>query len=191
MSGWIGVDLDGTLAVYDHWRGEHHIGAPIPKMVERVKSWLSSGQEVRIFTARISGDRQGVSPSETYKLIQDWCEEHIGRRLPVTCIKDFGMIELWDDRAVQVEKNTGVRWEGRVAMLDFVVQSLASVLLFTGLWLMGNKRLLGPFLTAAAEIFTAIVGFTHHTWSIALIGTVLFFVQARNFIKWRTEKTSW
>ena len=27
MKGWIGVDLDGTLAQYDHWRGIEHIGA--------------------------------------------------------------------------------------------------------------------------------------------------------------------
>ena len=32
MSGWIGVDLDGTLAFYDMWRGMEHIGKPIPAM---------------------------------------------------------------------------------------------------------------------------------------------------------------
>lgn len=32
-SGWIGVDLDGTLAVYDEWRGVSHIGAPVPAML--------------------------------------------------------------------------------------------------------------------------------------------------------------
>lgn len=37
MSGWIGVDLDGTLAFYDSWRGIDHIGAPIPLMLQRVK----------------------------------------------------------------------------------------------------------------------------------------------------------
>jgi hypothetical protein len=41
--------------------------------------------------------------------IQDWCEKHIGRRLEVTCQKDFAMIELWDDRCVQVVCNTGKR----------------------------------------------------------------------------------
>lgn len=108
-SGWIGVDLDGTLAVYDGWKGAEHIGEPIPAMVDRVVGWLLKGMEVRIFTARVSGERQGASVDETTKLIQDWAEQHIGFRLPVTCIKDFGMIELWDDRAVQVEKNTGRR----------------------------------------------------------------------------------
>lgn len=39
--------------------------------------------------------------------IQDWTEKHLGARLTVTCVKDLHMIELWDDRAVQVVVNTG------------------------------------------------------------------------------------
>ncbi len=39
--------------------------------------------------------------------IRDWCKEHIGKVLPITCIKDFSMHELYDDRAIQVEQNTG------------------------------------------------------------------------------------
>lgn len=76
-------------------------------------------------------------------------------------------------------------------MLDFIVQSLAAGLLFYGLWSMGNKRLRGPFITAVAEIFTTIVGVTHKTWSIVLIGIVLTVVQGRNFLKWRKEGTEW
>lgn len=34
--GWIGVDLDGTLAHYEGWKGVEHIGEPIPAMVERI-----------------------------------------------------------------------------------------------------------------------------------------------------------
>jgi hypothetical protein len=41
-------------------------------------------------------------------LIGHWCQKHIGQRLEVTCTKDYGMIELWDDRAVQVVANTGI-----------------------------------------------------------------------------------
>jgi len=109
MTGWIGVDLDGTLAEYNSGDFKlDHLGKPIPKMVERVKEWIEKGFTVKIFTARAS--RLGLPDdvrSEVIKMIEDWSEAHIGMRLEVTCEKDFGMIELWDDRAVQVKMNTG------------------------------------------------------------------------------------
>jgi hypothetical protein len=76
-------------------------------------------------------------------------------------------------------------------MLDFALQSLSAIPLLLGLWLMGNKKLLGPLLAWVAEAFTAVVGFEHHTWSIVLIGVVLFVVQGRNFLKWRPEGVRW
>lgn len=100
-NGWIGVDLDGTLAYYDEWRGVEHIGAPIPAMMERVRQWLSEGIEVRIFTAR-AGFEGGIIP------IVQWLLANGLPALLVTCVKDSNMIELWDDRAIQVEKNTGI-----------------------------------------------------------------------------------
>lgn len=111
MSGWIGVDLDGTLAEYDGWQGSHHIGEPILSMTERVKCWLAEGFEVKIFTARVAKQHFDEEAAEECfhieRTIKKWCERHIGRELPVTCIKDMDMIELWDDRAVTVERNTG------------------------------------------------------------------------------------
>jgi hypothetical protein len=112
VTAWRGVDLDGTLAMYEGWRGADHIGPPVPKMVERVKRWLAAGDEVRIVTARLSG----LTPKEFFaarRAIQDWCVEHLGQKLAVTNEKDFGMIELWDDRAVQVIPNTGERADGK------------------------------------------------------------------------------
>ena len=121
QSGWVGVDLDGTLAKYGIWNGG--IGDPIPLMVERVKKWLAEGVEVRIFTARVGSgggystesgrsDDDGFA-AEQRALIEAWCEKHIGCKLPVTATKDFRMIELWDDRAVQVVVNTGQRVDGK------------------------------------------------------------------------------
>ena len=107
--GWIGVDLDGTLAVYTGWQGEHHIGEPIKPMVKRVKEWLDQGVEVRIFTARVGTTKDDRDISRVRATIESWCFQHIGVALPITNLKDFGMIELWDDRAVQVVKNTGRR----------------------------------------------------------------------------------
>jgi hypothetical protein len=110
VKGWIGIDLDGTLAHYDGWKGPAHIGAPIPLMVERVKAWLAEGREVRVFTARVSSDGSNARVAEAMesaRAIEAWCKEHIGCVLTVTNIKDYAMISLYDDRAVQVETNTG------------------------------------------------------------------------------------
>lgn len=111
QQGWIGVDLDGTLAHYDGWKGADHIGEPIPAMVERVKQWLAEGKTVKIFTARIywpSGDNQRFNEAQLAKAaILEWTRRHIGQALEVTNEKDYGMIELWDDRAVRVVINTG------------------------------------------------------------------------------------
>ncbi|MEZ5524777.1 MAG: hypothetical protein R3E62_07420 [Pseudomonadales bacterium] len=98
--GWIGVDLDGTLARYDGWYGPAHIGEPIPAMLERVKNWLNEGVEVRIFTAR-------ASVPEYIPFVTQWLEKQGLPALEVTNVKDFAMISLWDDRCVQVETNLG------------------------------------------------------------------------------------
>lgn len=107
--GWIGVDLDGTLAYYESW-DEGRIGKPIPRMVQRVKEWLQNGVEVRIVTARVSGgSARADEAAKARAQIRDWCREHIGQPLEVTCCKDYAMIQLWDDRCVQVIPNTGER----------------------------------------------------------------------------------
>ena len=110
-SGWIGVDLDGTLAVYDGWNNGE-IGKPVPLMLERVKSWISEGVKVKIFTARVGVTFDENYKNEMVKIIQDWTEKYTGVRLEVTATKDFSMIELWDDRAVQVIPNKGIRADG-------------------------------------------------------------------------------
>lgn len=108
---WIGVDLDGTLAHYDGFKGIGEIGEPIAPMVERVKGWLRDGKNVRIFTARMHGHGMqliGGGVADVKTPIEQWCLKHIGQVLDVTNAKDFGMIELWDDRCIQVESNTGI-----------------------------------------------------------------------------------
>lgn len=113
---WIGVDLDGTLAEYNGYKGPDIIGEPIPKMVQRVKDMLAAGKNVKVFTARVYADDSDKRRREKVAAtvaIWAWCERHIGARLEVTCVKDFGMVELWDDRAVQVIINTGERADGK------------------------------------------------------------------------------
>ena len=54
---WIGVGLDGTLAMVTQKPGG--IGPPVPLMMQRVHRWLEEGHEVRILTARATwGDAE-------------------------------------------------------------------------------------------------------------------------------------
>lgn len=130
--GWYGFDLDGTLAVYDVWKGIDHIGRPIPPMVNLVKNMHAHGLKVKILTARVA-PRSNIerctnpyldehwcipSPDEmpwavhkkewtALEFIQDWCWRNLGFVPEVTHQKDHLMLTLFDDRVVQVEPNTG------------------------------------------------------------------------------------
>lgn len=110
-NGWIGVDLDGTLAIYDGWVSANHIGEPVPKMLARVLDWISKGIEVRILTARADQDNEDFD--DFARAWIEWSQKHIGKVLAVTNRKDYQMIQLWDDRAVQVIPNTGDRADGK------------------------------------------------------------------------------
>jgi hypothetical protein len=117
--GWIGVDLDGTLAYHDPNQFDPaKIGPPIPRMVKLVKKLLAEGEDVRIFTARVDGGEVAISmgnmAGQLYRdvpkmkrKIERWCKKHIGVALPVTNRKDYGLKRFYDDRAVHVEFNTG------------------------------------------------------------------------------------
>jgi len=118
-TAWIGVDLDGTLACHETWKGFDYIGPPVPAMVKRVKHWLENGVTVKIFTARVCEHGQTTVQNNVATVvdaitpIENWCLQHLGRKLAVTNAKDFEMVELWDDRAIQVIANTGepVLWQ--------------------------------------------------------------------------------
>ena len=98
---WIGVDLDGTLCETETWQGFEHIGKPVPLMLKRVKIWLEMGYKVKIVTARAADPEQAIPP------IKAWLRKQGLPDLEVTNGKDMNMIELWDDRCVQVIPNTG------------------------------------------------------------------------------------
>jgi len=110
-SPWIGVDLDGTLAQdlgnKRENRGLGEIGSPIRPMLNRVRKWIAEGRTVKIFTARASSARQVV-------MIKKWLASHGLPELEVTNVKDLRMIELWDDRCVQVMTNLGEPVDGNL-----------------------------------------------------------------------------
>ncbi len=98
-------DLDGTLAYTD---GKHDdftkIGEPIPVMIHIIKEYIASGKLVKIFTARYA--RRFDNP-EIIPAIEEWCTKHIGYKLEICNEKLPGVKELWDDRAISVQRNTG------------------------------------------------------------------------------------
>lgn len=101
MVNWIGVDLDGTLARYDGWKGVDHIGEPIKPIMDLLIGYLKLGRKFKIFTAR-AGDPNSIPH------IKKWLKDNGLPDLEVTNVKDFGMTELWDDRAKQVVPNEGI-----------------------------------------------------------------------------------
>lgn len=124
--GWIAVDLDGTLADYTNgWQGADIIGDPVPEMFDRVRRWMDEGREIRIFTARIWPITEVIEEHTDLEQIHnwyggaadqamvsiagilDWSRSHFGCVFPITCVKDLRMVELYDDRCVQVVANTG------------------------------------------------------------------------------------
>lgn len=98
FDGWIGVDLDGTLATSTD--SIDTIGAPIPEMAERLLRWHRSGIKVKIFTARASTPKQ-------VPLIRAWLADNQLPDLEITNVKDQSMWEVWDDKAVEVIRDTG------------------------------------------------------------------------------------
>ena len=105
---WVGFDLDGTLAEHGKYQGPDHIGTMIQKMKDILIEWLKQGYRVKIMTARMG---HAELRDEARAIIQDWLEANGLPRLEVTCKKDYKMIRLYDDRAVQVIPNTGVTLE--------------------------------------------------------------------------------
>lgn len=112
--GWIGVDLDGTIA---HYQPEDfnplRVGDPIEGDVLReVRRLIRIRRDVRIFTARanpMGWEDLGIDVADVVKAIQDWTDKHLGKRLPVTYQKDYMMEFLIDDRCREVIFNEG-KW---------------------------------------------------------------------------------
>lgn len=132
--GWIGFDLDGTLATYDGWKGIDHIGKPVKPMVDLITKLHRQGRRVKILTARVTprpledgtvqeqyvtvpdGDG-GATKQYARQYIQDWCHFNLGFVPEIVYAKDHLMLELYDDRVKQVEPNTGVVLEDEVFRL--------------------------------------------------------------------------
>ena len=100
----IACDLDGTLAEYDGWKGVGHIGAIIPSVANAILLAKKEGADIWIFTARVSDPKDA---EEAGNAIVAYLNENGIPFDGLTAIKHKFFSEFWDDRAIQVIKNTG------------------------------------------------------------------------------------
>ena len=101
----IAVDLDGTLAHYDGWKGIEHIGPVIPEVANAMERAQAEGAEVHLFTARVSDPEDAA---EAHQVISKWAEANNFNFASITAVKHKFFSEFWDDRAIQVIKNEGI-----------------------------------------------------------------------------------
>lgn len=130
MKPWVGFDLDGTLAEYTEWQGPTHIGKPVQKMIDLAKKYEKSGLDIKIFTARVSSNNPNREKS--LKAITKWSYEVFGKPLEITAEKDFGMIDLYDDRCHRVEANTGILLDIDEGIVINVAVPSGRIKFFTG-----------------------------------------------------------
>lgn len=111
---WVGFDFDKTLATDISGDTSGVLGEPIGPMVELAKEYIEAGVEVKVLTARVwvpSDERWKPELARecaaTRIKMMDWTEKHLGKRLTITCEKDPKLDHLYDDRAIEVEPNTG------------------------------------------------------------------------------------
>lgn len=123
--GWVGFDLDGTLA---HYTPDNFdpllIGPPVEAMLKTLKWHLDQGDPCFISTARVSHPHDSKEKVEQIRqAIRDWTEAHCGEALECRD-KDYLMKLGYDDRIRQVIPNTGITMGQLVAMLRRRLQQL-------------------------------------------------------------------
>lgn len=100
---WVGVGLDGVLAKRSEAGIAGEIGPPIPDMVARVRDWVKyKGIKVRVLTPRAYTEEGAAE-------VDAWLHANRLGYLECTSQKDLHMVEFWDDHAVQIISNLGVR----------------------------------------------------------------------------------
>ncbi len=72
----VAVDLDGTLAHYDGWKGPEHIGKPL-KGAKEFMEWLrDEGYQAVVHTTRMNSKLNNMGVDEAKKFIEEWLEEN-------------------------------------------------------------------------------------------------------------------
>ena len=101
------VDFHGTLAEHEpaqNWEDIDNM-PPVPKMVDRVKTWLAKEHKVTIFSASV--DPVYDWDGRNRRAISAWSDKNIGITLPVTAMKSRDYTDIWDNIAHGVVDNKG------------------------------------------------------------------------------------
>lgn len=114
ISPWVGFDLDGTLCEWVRWTKWDTFGKVLVPMKTILLEHLATGDECKIFTARVAYPRDicYVTGEEfTSSMMESRIQDHLMKdglpRLACTAIKDHRLRIFYDDRAIQVILNTG------------------------------------------------------------------------------------
>lgn len=123
---WYGFDFNRTLAEYHSYWDDMALARPLP-LVERVKRYLAEGKVCKILSAQVwtpptrrylskptEAEQAWLEEAKGYyararkaeTTIKAWCLQHIGQVLEVTCERDRGCQEVWDDKAYHVVPNS-------------------------------------------------------------------------------------
>ena len=107
----VAIDLDGTLAHYDGWKGPENIGNPVTDAVTICRLLHNAGVKVIVHTCRTNKTMNEISGINTGKMIRDigaWLHEwdlgfiHVNEDEG----KPFAHAYL-DDRGVYFKRNGG------------------------------------------------------------------------------------
>lgn len=94
------VDLDGTLASYDHWRGHAHIGKPVKAVASMVRREAARGAYIIINTCRVTTATTNRLIPQALESVCAWLKKN---RIPYDEVwaatgKPYGHV-YWDDKA--------------------------------------------------------------------------------------------
>lgn len=97
------IDLDGTLAKYDKWRGHEHIGEPITDAIKCVKMLYYAGYELILFSTRLNPDIDLIEPEKPPRLIiTNWLKEnHVLHMFSDMTYKKIPCCAIWDSQSLK------------------------------------------------------------------------------------------
>jgi len=107
---YIYVDFDDTLC-RGPFKSIIQCGEPVEGMCAKIKKVLEHGKYgIKVFSARFDSTKSKTETNMAVKVVQAWLYKQFGLQASqIQCTANKGMdcVEIWDNRAVGVEDETG------------------------------------------------------------------------------------